>query len=442
MTDGLSATRRDTTRSDELFARARRVIPGGVNSPVRAFATVGGSPPFIERGSGPYIWDVDGNQYVDYVMSWGPLIHGHAFGPVVYALESAAAYGTSFGASTEAEVTLAEAVVAAVPSIEMVRFVNSGTEATMSALRLARAVTGRDVIVKFAGNYHGHADALLAEAGSGSLTLGVPTSPGVTAAAARDTKVVPYNDPGALRAVFDRDGARIAAVIVEPIAGNMGVILPEADFLSVIRELTRHHGALFICDEVITGFRVARGGAQAVLELKPDITTLGKIIGGGLPVGAYGGSRALMEQMAPSGDVYQAGTLSGNPLAMRAGLANLAPLTQPGFYTDLDRKSQRLAGGLRRTASEAGVPVTVNACTGMLTVFFTAGPVNTLTGARHSDTALFARFFQDMLAHGIYLPPSQFEAWMLSSAHTDEVIDETIAVAQDAFRSLGATPGT
>lgn len=426
-------------KSRTLFRRAQALIPGGVNSPVRAFRAVGGSPRFIERGAGAYLWDADGNRYVDYVMSWGPLINGHAFGPVVYAIESSAAYGTSFGAPTAAEVDLAETVVDAVPSVEMVRFVSSGTEATMSALRLARAATGRDVIVKFAGNYHGHADALLAGAGSGSLTLGVPTSPGVTGAAAQDTLVTPYNDEHALREVFEKRGQEIAAVIVEPIAGNMGVVPPAGGFLQTIRDLTEQNGALFICDEVITGFRVARGGAQEALGLRPDLTTLGKIIGGGLPVGAYGGSPALMEQMAPAGEVYQAGTLSGNPLAMRAGLANLSPLAHPEFYLELQHKTERLADGLRRAASAVGIPVTVNACTGMLTVFFTSGPVTTLREAQQSDTALFALFFQEMLARGVYLPPSQFEAWMLSGAHGDEVIDQTVASALGAFRALSAT---
>lgn len=425
-----------TRRSEDLFAAAQGVIPGGVNSPVRAFAAVGGTPRFIERGSGPWIWDVDGNRYIDYVMSWGPLIHGHAYGPVVYAVESAAAYGTSYGAPTRAEVDLAERVVESVPSVEMVRFVNSGTEATMSAIRLARGYTGRDVIVKFAGNYHGHADALLARAGSGSLTLGVPTSPGVPAAAAAQTVVVPYNDSAALRRIFEERGPEIAAVIVEPIAGNMGVVPPADGFLACIRELTSDAGALFICDEVITGFRVSLGGAQGLLGLEPDLTTLGKIIGAGLPVGAYGGRREIMERVAPTGDVYQAGTLAGNPLAMRAGLANLEGLRAPGFYEELDRKTERLAGGVRAAIAARGLPATINTCTGMLTLFFTPGPVTALAAAEASDTARYAAFFQAMLARGIYLPPSQFEAWMLSAAHNDEVIDRTIAAAEEALAEV------
>lgn len=422
--------------SARLFERARAVIPGGVNSPVRAFAVVGGTPRFIERASRSHVWDVDGNRYVDYVMSWGPLIHGHAFGPVVRSLEAAVPYGTTYGAPTAAEVLLAEAVVDAVPSVEMVRFVSSGTEAAMSAIRLARAVTGRPVIVKFAGNYHGHADALLASAGSGSLTFGVPTSPGVTDAATADTIVATYNDTQGLATVFETRGEEIAAVIVEPIAGNMGVVQPADSFLQAIRRLTADAGALFICDEVITGFRVSRGGAQALLDLRPDITVLGKIIGGGLPVGAFGGSRELMERMSPVGDVYQAGTLSGNPLAMHAGLANISPLAHPRFYQDLDARTHKLAIGLRHAGSEAGIPVTVNACTGMLTLFFTDGPVMNLQDARGADTARFSRFFHAMLDSGISLPPSQFEAWMLSAAHSDEIIDETVAAARVALTSL------
>ncbi len=429
----------NTARSDTLFRRARTLIPGGVNSPVRAFTAVGGTPRVIERGEGPYLWDVDGNRYIDYVMSWGPLIHGHAFPPVVRAIESAAARGTSFGAPHELEVVLAERVVEALPRIEMLRFVSSGTEAAMSAIRLARGWTGRDLIVKFAGNYHGHADALLARAGSGSLTLGVPTSPGVPAGAAESTLVLPYNDVDALEKTFAQHGPDLAAVIVEPVAGNMGVVVPEARFLTSIRELSRRSGALFICDEVITGFRLALGGAQAVYDLEPDLTVLGKIIGGGLPVGAYGGSREIMEYVAPVGPVYQAGTLSGNPLAMAAGIASLEALGAENFYPNLSEATLRLAGGLQKAADDAGVPVTVNAVTGMLTVFFTTGPVSTLADAEAAGTALYARFFHAMLNRGIYLPPSQFEAWMLSAAHTPALLEQTIDTARDAFGELTMT---
>lgn len=427
---------RGTARSDELFERARRVIPGGVNSPVRAFSAVGGTPRFIERGTGPFLWDVDGTRYIDYVMSWGPLIHGHAFGPVVQALEATAPYGVTYGAPTPSEVLLAEEIVDAVPSIDMVRFVSSGTEAGMSAVRLARGATGRDMIVKFAGNYHGHADALMAQAGSGSLTLGVPTSPGVTAAAASDTLVAPYNDVDGLQALFRVHGENIAAVIVEPIAGNMGVVPPLPGYLAEVRRLTSESGTILICDEVITGFRVGRSGAQGRFDIRPDLTILGKIVGGGLPVGAYGGRRDLMERVAPAGPVYQAGTLSGNPLAMRAGLANLEPLRDPGFYGRLDGLTQRLSEGLRSAADAARVPVTVSACTGMLTLFFTEGPVTSLVDAQTSDTSRYAAFFHGMLRRGVSLPPSQFEAWMLSSAHTDDILEATIDRARNVFAEL------
>jgi glutamate-1-semialdehyde 2,1-aminomutase len=425
---------RPPVRSAELFARARGVIPGGVNSPVRAFAAVGDTPRFMARGTGCRIWDVDGNEYIDYVMSWGPLIHGHSYPPVVEALTEAAATGTSFGAPTEREVLMAELVIDAVPSIEMVRFVNSGTEATMSAVRLARGFTGRDLIVKFAGNYHGHADMLLARAGSGSLTLGVPSSPGVPEGAARSTLVAPYNDVGALEAIFDLHGNEIAAVIVEPVAGNMGVVAPEADFLRAIRRLTAERGSLFICDEVITGFRVSYGGAQSLFDFEPDVTTLGKIIGGGLPVGAYGGSRTIMEHIAPVGPIYQAGTLAGNPLAMAAGLASLRPLGDPSFYERLSAITDRLQTGLERAAANASAPVTINAVPGMLTVFFTRDPVHDLAGAEAADTRMYARFFHAMLQRGVYLPPSQFEAWMLSACHCESVVEETVEAAAGAFR--------
>lgn len=428
--------RHDTGNSEALFDRARRAIPGGVNSPVRAFHAVGGTPRFMDRGVGAHIWDVDGNQFIDFVMSWGPLIHGHAYGPVLRAIDAAAGRGTSFGAPTESEVQLAEMVVEAVPSIDMVRFVSSGTEATMSAIRLARGATGRDLVVKFAGNYHGHADGLLASAGSGSLTLGVPTSPGVPAAIAGSTLVVPYNDSDALTAVFARYSAGIAAVIVEPVAGNMGVVLPEDGFLDTLAALCRRSGALFICDEVITGFRLSYGGAQATLKLRPDLTTLGKIIGGGLPVGAYGGRRDLMEQMSPQGPIYQAGTLSGNPVAMAAGRAALEGLQVDNFYPRLSAATDRLAAGLRAAADASGVSVAINAVTGMLTVFFGPNAVTSLDDAQASDTAMYSRFFQSMLQRGVYLPPSQFEAWMIASVHDDDVIDLTIEAARQSMADL------
>ncbi|MDQ2744186.1 MAG: glutamate-1-semialdehyde 2,1-aminomutase [Chloroflexota bacterium] len=426
-------TGRGEHESRQLFDRAQRVLPGGVSSPVRAFGAVGGTPRFMARGSGPTIWDVDGNQYLDYVMSWGPLIHGHAFAPVVESIEAAAAYGTSFGAPTAVEVELAEMLVSAIPSLEMVRFVSSGTEATMSAIRLARAYTGRDSIVKFAGNYHGHADSLLARAGSGALTFGIPTSPGVPAGAAASTIVTAYNDTEELEQLFAGCGREIAAVIVEPVAGNMGVIPPAPDFLESIRRLTDEAGVLFICDEVITGFRLAYGGAQSAYDITPDLTTLGKIVGAGLPIGVYGGRAEIMRSVAPLGPVYQAGTLSGNPLTMTAGIANLRPLADPAFYSRLGELSQQLAAGLRQAAQAAGIPVTVNAVTGMLTVFFRSGPVASLVDAEGSDTSRFAKFFHAMLDRGVNIPPSQFEAWMLSSSHSPEVIDRTIEIAGQAF---------
>ena len=438
---GVKPAARSVARSSQLFERARTVIPGGVNSPVRAFAAVGGVPRFMTRGLGCRIWDEDGNEYLDFVMSWGPLIHGHAFPPVIDALADAAADGTSFGAPTRREILLAERVVAAVPSMETVRFVSSGTEATMSAVRLARAVTGRDTIVKFAGNYHGHADMLLANAGSGSLTLGVPSSPGVPDGAAQSTLVVPYNDVDVLQTLFLERGCEIAAVIVEPIAGNMGVVAPAPGFLECIRRMTEDSDALFICDEVITGFRVRLGGAQELFGFDPDITTLGKIVGGGLPVGAYGGSRALMEHIAPAGPVYQAGTLSGNPLAMAAGLASIEPLEDRQFYARLEALTSHLKRGLEDAAEDAGARVTVNAVPGMLTVFFTPEPVRNLADAQKADVAAYATFFHAMLERGIYLPPSQFEAWMLSSSHDGSVLDEAIDAARAAFAAAAKVTG-
>ncbi|HIE13071.1 MAG TPA: glutamate-1-semialdehyde-2,1-aminomutase [Desulfotomaculum sp.] len=423
-------------RSHSLFDEAQRYLPGGVNSPVRAFKAVGGGPVFIERGAGPRVFDVDGNAYIDYVCSWGPLILGHAHPAVVEAVRNAAGRGTSYGAPTEAEVELARMIVAALPTVEMVRLVNSGTEATMSAIRLARAYTGRMKIVKFEGCYHGHGDAFLIKAGSGALTLGVPTSPGVPGSVAGDTVTAPYNDLEAVRQIFELEGERIAAVILEPVAGNMGVVPPAANFLGGLRALCTDYGALLVFDEVITGFRVGYGGAQELYGVDPDLTCLGKIIGGGLPVGAYGGRREIMELVAPAGPVYQAGTLSGNPLAVAAGIAALDLLKQPGTYDRLNELAGRLAAGLENAAAEAGIPVTVNRVGSMLTIFFAPGPVQNFAGATSADTAKFAGFFRGMMNAGVYLPPSQFEALFVSLAHTPAEIDETIAAAARCLRSI------
>ncbi len=424
------------SKSEELFREAQSVLPGGVNSPVRSFRAVGGVPRFIARAEGATMTDVDGNRYLDYVGSWGPLILGHAHPRVVEAISAAARAGTSFGAPSPREVALARAIVAAVPSIELVRMVNSGTEAVMSAIRLARAYTGRDKVVKFAGCYHGHSDFLLVKAGSGAATLGIPDSPGVPEAAARDTITVPFNDPEAVAAVFDAEGDRIACVIVEPVAGNMGVVPPREEFLGRLRELTAAHGALLIFDEVITGFRVAYGGAQARYGVLPDLTCLGKIIGGGLPVGAYGGRREIMSRMAPLGPVYQAGTLSGNPLAMAAGLETLAILAEPGVYTEVEAKAAALAEGLEGAARRAGVPVVVQRVASMLTVFFTDSPVHGWDGAARCDTRAYARFFHALLEQGVYFPPAQFEAAFVSTAHTGRDIDQTINAAERAFKAV------
>jgi glutamate-1-semialdehyde 2,1-aminomutase len=424
-----------TRRSDRLFARAQQILPGGVDSPVRAFKAVGASPLFIRRASGSRIVDIDGNSYVDYVMSWGPLIHGHAPRGLVTALAAAARSGTSFGAPSPLEVALGERVRALMPSMERVRFVSSGTEAAMSAVRVARAATSRDVIVKFEGCYHGHADAFLVKAGSGALTLGTPTSPGVTRAASADTLVASYNDLESVRRVFAAHRGRIAALIVEPIAGNMGVVPPAAGFLRGLREICDADGALLIFDEVISGFRAAAGGAQAIAGVRPDLTCLGKIIGGGLPVGAYGGRADLMELVSPAGPVYQAGTLSGNPLAMTAGLWCLERLT-PKLYASLAALGARLASGLADAARGAGVALQVNAFGSLVTPFFTDRAVRDFASAITADANQYGAFFREMLERGIYPPPSQFEAWFLSAAHTPRDIDITIRAAKDAMKQV------
>ncbi len=424
-------------KSAEIMERAARLMPGGVNSPVRAFRAVGGTPIVMARGKGARVTDVDGNEYIDFLGSWGPMILGHAYPPVVEAIARVAREGTSFGAPTEVETELASLVRESVPSIERIRMVNSGTEATLSALRLARGATGRDLIVKFEGCYHGHVDALLVKAGSGVATLGIPGSPGIPEAVASQTLTAPYNDPDAIARIFDQHGKEIACVIVEPVAGNMGVVPPRPGWLEAIRDLTRRHGALLIFDEVMSGFRVALGGAQERFGIRPDLTTLGKIIGGGLPVGAYGGSADLMARVAPEGPVYQAGTLSGNPLAMSAGVAMLRGLRRPGVYDRLEELSARLADGLTAAAGEAGVACTLNRVGSMMSPFFTKDPVEDFTGASTSDTKRFAGWFSAMLARGINLAPSQFEALFVSAAHTEADIDTTVTAAREAFSECG-----
>ncbi|MBA8882235.1 glutamate-1-semialdehyde 2,1-aminomutase [Dokdonella fugitiva] len=429
------------TTNHELFQRAQARIPGGVNSPVRAFKSVGGEPFFTARADGAYLWDVEGTRYIDYVGSWGPMIVGHNHPSVREAVERAVRDGLSFGTPCAAEVTMAEAIAAIVPSVEVVRMVNSGTEATMSAIRLARGYTGRQRIVKFEGCYHGHGDAFLVKAGSGALTLGVPTSPGVPKALADLTLTLPYNDLEAARQLFAEHGDEIAALIIEPVAGNMNCILPRDGYLAALRELCTKHGALLIFDEVMTGFRVALGGAQAHYGITPDLSTFGKIIGGGMPVGAYGGRREIMQQVAPAGPIYQAGTLSGNPVAMAAGLAMLDLVRTPDFHAQLDRRTRLVTDGFAAAAAEAGVPLAINRICGMFGLFFTdAAKVETYAQATACDVATFNRFFHAMLARGVYLAPSAFEAGFVSIAHTDEVIAATIEAARAAFRDA-ATAG-
>jgi glutamate-1-semialdehyde 2,1-aminomutase len=421
--------------SRKAFDEAKQYIPGGVNSPVRAFKSVGLTPVYVDRAAGSRIYDIDGNTFIDYVCSWGPLIMGHAHPEVVQALQKTAAKGTSFGAPTLLETEMAKTVVERVPSVDIVRMVNSGTEATMSAIRLARGYTGRSKILKFEGSYHGHADSLLIKAGSGVATLGLPDSPGVPEGVAVNTITVPYNDLAAVQVAFDHYGSEIAGIIVEPIAGNMGVVLPQPGFLEGLRKLTTDFGALLIFDEVMTGFRVNRGCAQGLFGITPDLTCFGKVIGGGLPVGAYGGRREIMEQMAPSGPIYQAGTLSGNPLAMAAGLTTLKLLT-PEVYDHLEKMGARLEAGLKRNAEEVGIPLTINRVGSMVCPFFTEGPVNNYDTAKGSDLETFRRYFGEMLSRGVSIPPSQFEGMFVSAAHSEQDIDDTIECHYNALKAL------
>lgn len=426
----------NTARSSELFQQAQKIIPGGVNSPVRAFRAVGREPLFIKQASGCTITDADGNSYIDYVGSWGPMILGHAPPEVIEAIREAAGRGTSYGAPTELEIELAEEIISAYPSIDRVRLTSSGTEATMSAIRLARGFTGRDTIIKCEGCYHGHSDSLLVKAGSGLATFATPDSAGVPADFARHTLVLPFNDEASLRQAFDEKGSEIAGVIVEPVAGNMGCVPPAPGYLEALREVTAHYGSLLIFDEVITGFRVAYGGAQELYGIRPDLTCLGKVIGGGLPVGAFGGRADVMEKIAPLGAVYQAGTLSGNPLAVTAGLVMLRLLKRDKPYKELERVSARLEQGLKDAAKEAGVESAINRVGSMMTAFFAEGPINGWDSAKKSNTERYGRYFRAMLEEGIYLAPSQFECAFVSLAHTDDVIDRTIESAREAMRRL------
>ncbi len=423
-------------KSVEEFERAQKVIPGGVNSPARAFGGVGGTPVYIDRGDGPFVFDIDGNQYVDYISSWGPHILGHRYKDVIAAISEALERGTSFGAPTVIESEVAEVIIDAVPSIEKVRMVNSGTEATMSAIRVARGFTGRDVIIKFAGCYHGHVDSLLVQAGSGALTLGTPSSPGIPAGATSDTLVLEYNDCQGLSEAFASKGDTIAAVILEPVVGNMGTVVPSMDFLNTLRNLCSNHGTVLIFDEVMTGFRLSYGGAQQLFGVTPDMTTLGKIVGGGMPVGAYGGRADIMNTVSPVGPVYQAGTLSGNPVAMAAGLATLTALRDTDPYDRLDELTKRLCNGLTRAATDAGIAHQVQQVGSMFTLFFNDEEVSNYSISAKNDTERFANYFHGMLQRGFYLPCSQFEANFVSAAHTKGLIDDTIAAATDVMKTL------
>ncbi len=426
----------DHSRSKDLYAKAVNVMPGGVNSPVRAFRSVGGNPIFFQSAKGAWLTDVDGNRYIDYVGSWGPMILGHSHPTVIQSLWKESRMATSFGAPAEVEIELAEKVIEMVPSIEMVRMVNSGTEATMSAIRLARGYTGRQKVIKFAGCYHGHGDSFLIQAGSGATTLGVPNSPGVPPSIAADTLLADFNDSESVARLVREHPQDIAALIVEPVAGNMGLVLPEDGFLQALRRMTEESGIVLIFDEVMTGFRVAPGGAQSVYDVAPDLTTLGKIIGGGLPVGAYGGKREIMEHVAPAGPVYQAGTLSGNPLAMRAGLETLRLISEPGFYENLEAKSAKLDAGIKANLEKLDMPLYTSRIGSMLCLFFTREPVLDYEGAKRCDTEQYAAYFQEMLQRGVYLAPAQFEAAFLSAAHGDEEIEQTIAANYEALKAV------